>query len=110
MSTLVPQATRSPRNTVRSNGNSPLRPAVEDGPPARPRDQRTRLGRADPQDRYRAGVPARVGDTPETSAVLQFITATARGGSPVTDTVEQVLGRPGVPFAHWAREHAEDFA
>lgn len=43
------------------------------------------------------------------NAVIQFIASAARGGSPVTATVEQVLGRPAVPFAQWAREHAADF-
>ena len=42
-------------------------------------------------------------------AVIQFITAAADGGSPATDTVERVLGRPAVPFARWARDHAADF-
>jgi uncharacterized protein YbjT (DUF2867 family) len=42
-------------------------------------------------------------------AIIDFITAAANGGSPATNTVEQVLGRPAAPFAQWAREHAADF-
>ncbi|MFG1681428.1 SDR family oxidoreductase [Nonomuraea sp. NPDC049269] len=42
-------------------------------------------------------------------AILEFIKAAANGGSPATGTVEQVLGRPAVPFSQWAREHAADF-
>lgn len=42
-------------------------------------------------------------------ALIEFITASANGGSPATDTVRQLLGRPAVPFTQWAREHAADF-
>jgi len=49
-------------------------------------------------------------ERPETvEAIIHFITAAANGGSPATDTVERVLGRPALPFAQWAREHAADF-
>jgi uncharacterized protein YbjT (DUF2867 family) len=49
-------------------------------------------------------------EKPETvDAILQFIAAATNGGSPATDTVNRVLGRPAVPFADWAREHAADF-
>lgn len=45
----------------------------------------------------------------EAEAVLQFLDDAAAGGSPATDAVERVLGRPATPFDVWAREHAEDF-
>jgi uncharacterized protein YbjT (DUF2867 family) len=49
------------------------------------------------------GAPATV------EAVIQFVAAAADGGSPTTDTVELVLGRPATPFGEWAYEHAPDF-
>jgi uncharacterized protein YbjT (DUF2867 family) len=42
-------------------------------------------------------------------AILQFVAAAANGGSPVTDAVGKVLGRPATSFAQWAQEHASDF-
>lgn len=42
-------------------------------------------------------------------ALIELIAAAANGGSPATGAVEQVLGRPAVPFGQWAREHASDF-
>jgi uncharacterized protein YbjT (DUF2867 family) len=38
-------------------------------------------------------------------AILAFIADAAEGGSPATDTVERVLGRPGIGFERWAAEH-----
>jgi uncharacterized protein YbjT (DUF2867 family) len=67
-----------------------------------------------------AGVPVRIEELPETEArrqfgqfekpevvdaILFFIADAARGGSPATDTVERVLGRPGIGFERWAAEH-----
>lgn len=52
---------------------------------------------------------AQFGTPDEVEAVIQFVTAAAVGGSPATDTVECVLGRPAVPFGEWAYEHAADF-
>jgi uncharacterized protein YbjT (DUF2867 family) len=50
------------------------------------------------------------GEKPETvDAVLKFIASTANGGSPATDTIERVLGRPALPFEQWASDHAADF-
>ncbi|MDT8913865.1 NAD(P)H-binding protein [Amycolatopsis sp. PS_44_ISF1] len=51
----------------------------------------------------------RFGPSPTVDAVLELTEAAAAGGSPATCTVEQVLGRPGRPFARWARDHAADF-
>ena len=49
-------------------------------------------------------------ERPETvEAIIQVATAAADGGSPATATVERVLGRPAVPFAQWAYDHAADF-
>lgn len=42
-------------------------------------------------------------------AILELIAAAVDGGSPASDTVQQVLGRPAVSFAQWARDHAADF-
>lgn len=42
-------------------------------------------------------------------AVLHFLASARHGGSPVTTTVQQVLGRNPAPFAQWAGEHADDF-
>jgi uncharacterized protein YbjT (DUF2867 family) len=52
---------------------------------------------------------AQFGQSDVANAIIQFIVAAADGGSPATDTVNRVLGRPAVPFAQWAREHASDF-
>lgn len=58
------------------------------------------------QARARFGGPAD-GDTVE--AILQFLRAATTGGSPATDTAERVLGRPALPFARWAEDHAGEF-
>jgi uncharacterized protein YbjT (DUF2867 family) len=42
-------------------------------------------------------------------AVLQFLDVAAAGGSPATDSVEHLLGRPPIGFGAWAVEHAADF-
>ncbi len=67
-----------------------------------------------------AGVPVRIEELSETearqefgqfekpevvAAILAFIANAAQGGSPATDTVERVLGRPGLGFEQWAAEH-----
>ena len=47
---------------------------------------------------------------PETvEAILQFQAAAADGGSPRTQTVQHVLGRPGLSFEQWTRHHTHDF-
>ncbi len=46
----------------------------------------------------------------EAGAVLQFLDDAAGGGSPATDGVERVLGRPATAFDRWARDHVGDFA
>jgi uncharacterized protein YbjT (DUF2867 family) len=45
----------------------------------------------------------------EAEAVVQFLDDATAGNSPATDTVEQILGRPAVPFDTWAADHAPDF-
>lgn len=48
--------------------------------------------------------------SPEAAAsIVQFLTAAARGGSPATGTARRVLGRPPLPFARWAADHAARF-
>jgi uncharacterized protein YbjT (DUF2867 family) len=42
---------------------------------------------------------------PVADAVVEFLADAARGGSPVTDTVERVLGRAPLSFREWARTH-----
>lgn len=42
-------------------------------------------------------------------AILAFVADAAEGGSPATDTVERVLGRPATGFDRWAEDHAPDF-
>ncbi|MGW1910510.1 NAD(P)H-binding protein [Streptomyces sp. NPDC002076] len=51
----------------------------------------------------------RFSDPATVDAILQFLSLAATGGSPCTPTVRRVLGRPGLSFAHWARDHAKDF-
>ncbi|MGP9016777.1 NAD(P)H-binding protein [Streptomyces sp. BR1] len=51
----------------------------------------------------------RFGSREAAAAVVEFITAATEGGSPATDTVRQVLGRPPLPFARWAADHAAAF-
>lgn len=46
----------------------------------------------------------------EAAAVLRFLDDAAAGNSPATTTVEQILGRPEIPFTTWAADHAADFA
>jgi uncharacterized protein YbjT (DUF2867 family) len=46
----------------------------------------------------------------DAEAVLQFLDDAAAGGSPATDSVEQVLGRPATGFDTWAADHVGDFA
>jgi uncharacterized protein YbjT (DUF2867 family) len=48
-------------------------------------------------------------DPATVEAILQFQAAAADGGSPRTQTVPRVLGRPGLGFEQWARDHAQDF-
>jgi uncharacterized protein YbjT (DUF2867 family) len=45
----------------------------------------------------------------EAEAVLQFLDDAAAGNSPVTATVEIVLGRGAIGFDRWAADHAPDF-
>lgn len=42
-------------------------------------------------------------------AILQFQAAAMHGGSPRTQTVPRLLGRPSLGFEQWARDHAQDF-
>jgi uncharacterized protein YbjT (DUF2867 family) len=42
-------------------------------------------------------------------AILAFIVGAADGGSPVTTTAQEVLGRAPASFAQWAADHAADF-
>jgi uncharacterized protein YbjT (DUF2867 family) len=51
----------------------------------------------------------RFGQPHVVDAILNFIAAAMTGGSPATDTVRRVLGRPPASFARWARDHAADF-
>jgi uncharacterized protein YbjT (DUF2867 family) len=48
-------------------------------------------------------------DPATVEAILQFQAAAMDGGSPRTQTVPRVLGRPGLSFEQWARDHAQDF-
>ena len=48
-------------------------------------------------------------DSATVEAILQFQAAAADGGSPRTQTVPHVLGRAGLSFEQWARDHAQDF-
>jgi uncharacterized protein YbjT (DUF2867 family) len=48
-------------------------------------------------------------DPATVAAILHFIRTAAEGLSPATDAVRRELGRPGVPFAAWAQDHAADF-
>jgi len=48
-------------------------------------------------------------DPATVEAILQFQAAAVDGGSPRTQTVPRVLGRPGLSFEQWARDHAQDF-
>jgi hypothetical protein len=50
------------------------------------------------------------GDPEEVEAILAFIRNAADGGSPATDTLQQVLGRAPLSFASWASEHTSAFA
>ncbi|GAA0589206.1 NAD(P)H-binding protein [Streptomyces crystallinus] len=51
----------------------------------------------------------RFGSPRVAASVVQFIVAAARGGSPATGTARRVLGRPPLPFARWAADHAATF-
>lgn len=42
-------------------------------------------------------------------AIVEVLANAAQGGSPATETAQQVLGRPPVSFADWASEHADAF-
>ncbi|MFJ7215978.1 NAD(P)H-binding protein [Amycolatopsis sp. NPDC098790] len=44
------------------------------------------------------------------TAIVEFVTAAARGESPATTAVRRVLGREPLSFAQWAAEHAVSFA
>jgi uncharacterized protein YbjT (DUF2867 family) len=62
------------------------------------------LSEAQTRDHFgQFGSPATV------EAVIQLAAAAANGGSPATDTVERVLGRPATSFGEWAYAHAADF-
>lgn len=52
---------------------------------------------------------ARFGSPEAAASIVQFLTAAARGGSPATGTARRVLGRPPLPFARWAADHAAMF-
>ncbi|WP_329395883.1 NAD(P)H-binding protein [Streptomyces melanogenes] len=52
----------------------------------------------------------RFGSPAAAASVVQFIVAAARGGSPATGTARRILGRPPLPFARWAADHAATFA
>jgi uncharacterized protein YbjT (DUF2867 family) len=43
------------------------------------------------------------------NAIIELIAASTHGGSPATDTVARVLGRPATPFTEWVRDHVEEF-
>jgi uncharacterized protein YbjT (DUF2867 family) len=58
----------------------------------------------------RARVEFGAHEDPETvDAVLEFIADAARGGSPATSGVRDVLGREPLGFVQWAAEHAAQF-
>jgi uncharacterized protein YbjT (DUF2867 family) len=42
-------------------------------------------------------------------ATVDLRAAARDGGSPATETVVRVLGRPPLPFAQWARDHVAEF-
>lgn len=44
------------------------------------------------------------------TAIVDFITAAARGESPATPAARRVLGREPLSFAQWAAEHSASFA
>ncbi|MFI1172327.1 NAD(P)H-binding protein [Streptomyces melanogenes] len=52
----------------------------------------------------------RFGSPAAAASIVQFIVAAARGGSPATGTARRILGRPPLPFARWAADHAATFA
>ncbi|WP_406345929.1 NAD(P)H-binding protein [Streptomyces sp. NBC_00648] len=52
----------------------------------------------------------RFGSPAAAASVVQFIVAATRGGSPATGTARRILGRPPLPFARWAADHAATFA
>ncbi|MEO6089880.1 MAG: NAD(P)H-binding protein [Umezawaea sp.] len=52
---------------------------------------------------------ARFGGSDEFDAVVQFIEAARRGGSPATATAELVLGRRPASFAEWVDDHVGAF-
>jgi uncharacterized protein YbjT (DUF2867 family) len=62
------------------------------------------LSRRDALNRFARFMPSE-----EAEAVLRFLDDAAAGNSPATDAVERILGRPAIPFAGWAAEHAADF-
>ncbi|WP_027345563.1 NAD(P)H-binding protein [Hamadaea tsunoensis] len=45
----------------------------------------------------------------QAAAVVEFLADAATGGSPATDTVVRVLGRPPLSFTRWITEHIADF-
>lgn len=51
----------------------------------------------------------RFGSPAAAASVVQFLVAAARGGSPATGTARRILGRPPLPFARWAADHAATF-
>ncbi|PKV83671.1 NAD(P)H-binding protein [Streptomyces sp. TLI_146] len=52
----------------------------------------------------------RFGSPAAAASIVEFIVAAARGGSPATGTARRILGRPPLPFARWAADHAATFA
>lgn len=52
----------------------------------------------------------RFGSPEAAAAIVQFIIENTRGGSPITQTAQRVLGRAPITFEQWADEHAADFA
>ncbi|MBU2665295.1 NAD(P)H-binding protein [Actinoplanes bogorensis] len=65
----------------------------------------TALTRADALAHFSRFMPAE-----EAGAVISFLDDAAAENSPATGAVEQILGRPALPFGTWAADHATDFA
>ncbi|MEV7629649.1 NAD(P)H-binding protein [Actinoplanes sp. NPDC089786] len=64
----------------------------------------TALNRDDARTRFSRFMPAE-----QAGAVLSFLDDAAAGNSPMTGTVEQILGRPALSFDIWAIDHAAHF-
>jgi uncharacterized protein YbjT (DUF2867 family) len=52
----------------------------------------------------------RFGSAETAAAIVQFIIENTRGGSPITQTTQRVLGRSPMSFEQWANDHAADFS